>query len=173
MHAVDRANDWTMNASSAQTRTPNVAAPAPSAAPQQPSAQPAPSASGAPAASQDSFLSAEAREKALRELTDMGFERGQAELALRASFYHVERAADYLLSVSGETSRAVRFDMTSSRCRATFRRCTKDKLQAKEAVRDRRRPAPKAQPVADHQAKVTIDVPIEKQSRSQASQECI
>lgn len=50
-------------------------------------------------ASQDSFLSAEMREKALKELTDMGFERTQAELALRASFYHVERAADYLLSV--------------------------------------------------------------------------
>lgn len=49
-------------------------------------------------ASQDSFLSAEMREKALKELTDMGFERTQAELALRASFYHVERAADYLLS---------------------------------------------------------------------------
>jgi len=49
---------------------------------------------------QDSFLSAEAREKALTELTDMGFDRGQAELALRASFYHVERAAEYLITGS-------------------------------------------------------------------------
>ncbi len=30
----------------------------------------------------------------------MGFERTQAELALRASFYHVERAAEYLITVN-------------------------------------------------------------------------
>ena len=29
----------------------------------------------------------------------MGFDRGQSELALRASFYHVERAAEYLITV--------------------------------------------------------------------------
>jgi hypothetical protein len=29
----------------------------------------------------------------------MGFDRTQAELALRASFYHVERAAEYLITV--------------------------------------------------------------------------
>lgn len=81
-----------------QTRTPTVATP--TAAPQQPQQQtrPAPSSETAPAASQDAFLSAENREKSLRELTDMGFDRAQAELALRASFYHVERAAEYLIT---------------------------------------------------------------------------
>ncbi|CAF3693359.1 unnamed protein product [Adineta steineri] len=88
---------------SSQTRPSNVAAPAPSSASQPPQQQqqptrPAPPTGNAPAASQDSFLSAEAREKALSELTDMGFERAQAELALRASFYHVERAAEYLIT---------------------------------------------------------------------------
>jgi hypothetical protein len=29
----------------------------------------------------------------------MGFDRAQSELALRASFYHVERAAEYLITV--------------------------------------------------------------------------
>ncbi|CAF1058962.1 unnamed protein product [Rotaria magnacalcarata] len=72
-----------------------AAPPAPSSVPQQP--RPTPTDNPA-AASQDTFLSAEAREKALRELTDMGFDRGQAELALRASFYHVERAAEYLIT---------------------------------------------------------------------------
>lgn len=75
--------------------------PAPSASSQQQQPSQAASASGnAPAAGQDSFLSPENREKALKELTDMGFERRQAELALRASFYHVERAAEYLITVS-------------------------------------------------------------------------
>lgn len=98
--------------------TPAASTPSSSAAASnvQPPAPAAASASAAPAQQQqqqqaaqgsetsetsgasDSFLSAEAREKALRELTDMGFERSQAELALRASFYHVARAADYLLS---------------------------------------------------------------------------
>lgn len=32
----------------------------------------------------------------------MGFDRTQAELALRASFYHVERAAEYLITVKKE-----------------------------------------------------------------------
>lgn len=89
---------------SAAPRSGNVASSVPSTTPlQQPSAQPqpagtAPSTGNAPAASQDSFLSSDAREKALRELTDMGFDRGQSELALRASFYHVERAAEYLIT---------------------------------------------------------------------------
>ena len=87
---------------SAQTRTPTVATPTPApAAPQQPQpARPAPASGTTPTASQDSFLSAESREKALRELTDMGFDRARAELALRASFYHVERAAEYLITVN-------------------------------------------------------------------------
>ncbi|CAF1081758.1 unnamed protein product [Adineta ricciae] len=86
-------------AASAQTRTPTVATPTPApAAPQQQPTRPAPASGTTPAASQDSFLSAESREKALRELTDMGFDRAQAELALRASFYHVERAAEYLIT---------------------------------------------------------------------------
>ncbi|CAF2643649.1 unnamed protein product [Rotaria sp. Silwood2] len=55
-----------------------------------------PSTGNTPAASQDSFLLPETREKALTELTDMGFDRTEADLALRASFYHVERAAKYL-----------------------------------------------------------------------------
>ncbi|UJR13903.1 hypothetical protein I4U23_000909 [Adineta vaga] len=84
-------------ATGTQARTPNVATPA-AAPPQQQPARPAPSSENAPAASQDAFLSAEVREKALRELTDMGFDRAQAELALRASFYHVERAAEYLIT---------------------------------------------------------------------------
>ncbi|CAF0760740.1 unnamed protein product [Didymodactylos carnosus] len=50
------------------------------------------------ASSQDAFTSNEAREKAITELTEMGFERAKAEQALRASFYHVERAAEYLLT---------------------------------------------------------------------------
>jgi UV excision repair protein RAD23 len=66
---------------------------------QQQQPRPTPATGNTPAASQDSFLSPEAREKALTELTDMGFERTQAELALRASFYHVERAAEYLITV--------------------------------------------------------------------------
>jgi len=88
---------------SSSTQQSSAAQPTPSAASQQPPAQqqppqPASATGNAPAASQDSFLSPEAREKALTELTDMGFERTQAELALRASFYHVERAAEYLIT---------------------------------------------------------------------------
>jgi hypothetical protein len=87
---------------SSSTRSTNVAPPAPGAAPQQQQQQPrtTPATGTTPTASQDSFLSAEAREKALNELTDMGFERTQAEQALRASFYHVERAAEYLITVT-------------------------------------------------------------------------
>lgn len=83
-----------------------VAQPAPSAASQQqapvqqPASQSATASGNAPNPAQDSFLSPENREKALRELTDMGFDRAQAELALRASFYHVERAAEYLITVN-------------------------------------------------------------------------
>jgi hypothetical protein len=33
----------------------------------------------------------------------MGFDRAQSELALRASFYHVERAAEYLITVSNKS----------------------------------------------------------------------
>ncbi|CAF3674487.1 unnamed protein product, partial [Rotaria sp. Silwood1] len=87
---------------SPQNRAANVPQPAPSSLPQQqqqqqqsPQTTPTDNTS---AAAQDTFSSAEAREKALRELTDMGFERSQAELALRASFYHVERAAEYLIT---------------------------------------------------------------------------
>lgn len=65
-------------------------------------AAPAPAARSQPSAvlslPADSFLSTENREKALRELTEMGFERTQAEAALRASFYNVERAAEYLIT---------------------------------------------------------------------------
>ncbi|CAF2633974.1 unnamed protein product [Rotaria sp. Silwood2] len=83
---------------SPQNRAANVPSTAPSSVPQpQQPAQTTPTDSTS-AASQDTFLSAEAREKALCELTDMGFERTQAELALRASFYHVERAAEYLIT---------------------------------------------------------------------------
>jgi len=96
---------------SSSTRSANVAQPTPSTASQQPPApptqqqqpqpsRPTPATGNAPAASQDSFLSPEAREKALTELTDMGFDRAQSELALRASFYHVERAAEYLITVT-------------------------------------------------------------------------
>lgn len=70
---------------------------APTPAPQQQPPRSTP-AENPPAATQDTFLSPEAREKALRELTDMGFDRTQAEIALRASFYHVERAAEYLIT---------------------------------------------------------------------------
>ncbi|CAF1453279.1 unnamed protein product [Rotaria sordida] len=88
---------------SPQNRATNVPPPASSSVSQQqqqqqqqpPRTTPTDSTS---AASQDTFLSAEAREKALRELTDMGFDRTQADLALRASFYHVERAAEYLIT---------------------------------------------------------------------------
>jgi UV excision repair protein RAD23 len=93
---------------SSTARPANVAQPTPSTASQQPAApptqqqqqpsRPTPASGNAPAASQDSFLSPEAREKALTELTDMGFDRTQSELALRASFYHVERAAEYLIN---------------------------------------------------------------------------
>jgi UV excision repair protein RAD23 len=92
----------TATSASSSTRSTNVAPPAPGAAPQQQQQQQQPRTTPAtgttPTASQDSFLSAEAREKALNELTDMGFERTQAEQALRASFYHVERAAEYLIT---------------------------------------------------------------------------
>jgi len=88
---------------SSSTRSTNVAPPAPGAAPQQQQQQQprtTPATGTTPTASQDSFASPEAREKALNELTDMGFERTQAEQALRASFYHVERAAEYLITVT-------------------------------------------------------------------------
>jgi len=89
----------TATSASPPTRSPNVAPPVPTAVPQQ--QQPSrttPATGNAPAATQDSFLSPEAREKALTELTDMGFDRVQSEQALRASFYHVERAAEYLIT---------------------------------------------------------------------------
>lgn len=80
----------------------STATPQQQSTPVQPVAdRPAAPASGTvPTLPADSFLSAENREKALRELTDMGFDRAQAELALRASFYHVERAAEYLITGS-------------------------------------------------------------------------
>jgi len=37
----------------------------------------------------------------------MGFDRTQADLALRASFYHVERAAEYLITVKKKTKNIV------------------------------------------------------------------
>ena len=76
----------------------NVEPPVPSSNPQQQQTRTAPT-DNTTDSSQNSFLSAEAREKALNELTDMGFDRTQAEVALRASFYHVERAAEYLITV--------------------------------------------------------------------------
>jgi len=93
-------------ATNVQQPTPTAASTsAASAAPVQPQqqqqaqSQSAQASGNAPAGgAADSFLSAEAREKALRELTDMGFDRAQSELALRASFYHVERAAEYLIT---------------------------------------------------------------------------
>jgi UV excision repair protein RAD23 len=85
------------SAGSQPTRTPPTIRPSPT--PAAPVRQPAsPTAVGLPVPSQDSFLSAENRDKALSELTEMGFDRALAEQALRASFYHVERAAEYLLS---------------------------------------------------------------------------
>lgn len=83
--------------SRAQNPPAAAAAPTPVVAPQQPRTAPTDTPS---AATQESFLSAETREKALRELTDMGFDRTQSELALRASFYHVERATEYLVTVN-------------------------------------------------------------------------
>lgn len=64
----------------------------------QPARPAGPAGPNVPAIPADSFLSAENREKALRELTEMGFERTQAEIALRASFYNVERATEYLVT---------------------------------------------------------------------------
>lgn len=96
----------TATSASSATRSTNVATPTPTPTPapatasqqQQPGTTPATGTGNTPAAGQESFLSPETREKALRELTDMGFDRTQAELALRASFYHVERAAEYLIT---------------------------------------------------------------------------
>lgn len=82
---------------SPQNRAAAASPQAPTPAPQQQPPRSTP-AENPPAATQDTFLSPEAREKALRELTDMGFDRTQAEIALRASFYHVERAAEYLIT---------------------------------------------------------------------------
>jgi UV excision repair protein RAD23 len=86
----------TATSAGSASRPTNVATPTPTPAPQQPRTNPP--TGTAPTIAQDSFLSPENREKALRELTDMGFDRTQAELALRASFYHVERAAEYLIT---------------------------------------------------------------------------
>lgn len=82
-----------------QQPTPAAASASPAPVQQQQQQQPA-QASGTTetGGASDSFLSAESREKALQELTDMGFDRTQAELALRASFYHVPRAAEYLIT---------------------------------------------------------------------------
>lgn len=47
----------------------------------------------------EAFSTEEDREGALRTLTGMGFEENIAEKALRATFYNVEAAVDYITSV--------------------------------------------------------------------------
>jgi hypothetical protein len=54
---------------------------------------------GLEGASPEDFSTAEEREEAIKTLTGLGFPKAQAEKALRASFYNVEVAANYLLSV--------------------------------------------------------------------------
>jgi hypothetical protein len=47
----------------------------------------------------ESFSTAEDREEALQTMIAMGFERSKSEKALRASFYNVETAIEYITSV--------------------------------------------------------------------------
>lgn len=49
--------------------------------------------------SPDAFTTAQDREDALQALTAMGFEKSQAEKALRASYYNVDTAIEYITSV--------------------------------------------------------------------------
>jgi UV excision repair protein RAD23 len=55
--------------------------------------------SGLADTSPESFSTPEDREEALATLLAMGFERSQSEKALRASFYNVETAIEYITSV--------------------------------------------------------------------------
>ncbi len=47
----------------------------------------------------DAFSTPEDREEALQALLNMGFEKSQSEKALRASYYNVETAIEYITSV--------------------------------------------------------------------------
>ena len=137
-------------AAAAQTAPSASSQQQPASVQQQPS-QSASASGTAPSAGQDSFLSPENREKALKELTDMGFERRQAELALRASFYHVERAAEYLITV---TKKNFFSRLIFNEFRVKFPIFMKEQQQVKEVNQDKRQPVQKVQQVVNEQAEV-------------------
>lgn len=140
-------------AAAAQTAPSASSQQQPASVQQQPS-QAASASGNAPSTGQDSFLSPENREKALKELTDMGFERRQAELALRASFYHVERAAEYLITVTKKKffSHLIYNELVSFRVK--FPIFMKEPQQVKEVNQDKHPPVQKVQQVVNEQAEV-------------------
>jgi hypothetical protein len=81
----------------------------------------------------------------------MGFDRTQADLALRASFYHVERAAEYLITVKKKLK--ILFCILFL-FRVTFRILVKDQHQAKEVNQDKHQLVQKVQQVADERVEV-------------------
>ncbi|KAH7037733.1 XPC-binding domain-containing protein [Microdochium trichocladiopsis] len=70
--------------------------PAPAAVPATPT--PAPATQAEPAQSDSSMAMGAAREGAITEMLAMGFERSQIDAALRAAFFNVDRAVEYLLT---------------------------------------------------------------------------
>ncbi|KXJ94298.1 XPC-binding domain-domain-containing protein [Microdochium bolleyi] len=69
---------------------------APAAVPATPS--PAPATQAEPAPTDSSMAMGAAREGAITEMLAMGFERSQIDAALRAAFFNVDRAVEYLLT---------------------------------------------------------------------------
>lgn len=89
----------------------------------------------------------------MKELTDMGFDRAQSELALRASFYHVERAAEYLITVNGSSIER-RHASVQFFPRVTSLLWAKDLPRVKEADQLKHQLAQKVRVVADDPSEV-------------------
>ncbi len=79
----------------------------------------------------------------------MGFDRTQAEQALRASFYHVERAAEYLITVKLKITFCFFVFYFLFLYRVTFLILVKYQLQVKEVNQDKHRLVQKVQQGVD------------------------